>query len=80
MRVRVGVGVCVCVCVCPQDVFNPKLSDRRSEGNSFIPPDTSAEYVDRLRHLLKAHWPHPTQELGIDTGEDCYQSETPKWP
>merc|ERR1712176_183912 len=34
-------------------VFNPALSDRRSEGNRFVPPDTSREYVQRLRALVQ---------------------------
>eukprot|EP00416_Gambierdiscus_australes_P019815 CAMPEP_0171075636 /NCGR_PEP_ID=MMETSP0766_2-20121228/12898_1 /TAXON_ID=439317 /ORGANISM="Gambierdiscus australes, Strain CAWD 149" /LENGTH=438 /DNA_ID=CAMNT_0011532525 /DNA_START=108 /DNA_END=1424 /DNA_ORIENTATION=+ len=34
-------------------VFNPALSDRRTEGESFIPPDTSFEYVQRLRALVR---------------------------
>jgi len=36
-----------------KDVFHPKLSNRRSEGETFIPPDTSSEYVQRLRQLIK---------------------------
>jgi hypothetical protein len=36
-----------------KDVFNPKLSDRRNEGDMFIPPDASFSYVNRLRHLTK---------------------------
>jgi hypothetical protein len=34
-------------------VFNPALSDRRDEGDLFIPPDTSREYVQRLRALVQ---------------------------
>mmetsp|Transcript_27208 Transcript_27208/g.47191 ORF Transcript_27208/g.47191 Transcript_27208/m.47191 type:complete len:1295 (-) Transcript_27208:200-4084(-) len=33
-------------------VFNPTLSDRREEGEYFVPPDTSANYVQRLRSLV----------------------------
>jgi hypothetical protein len=36
-----------------RDIFNPALSDRRSEGDSFVPPDTSASYIARLRNLVK---------------------------
>merc|ERR1719346_35784 len=34
-------------------VFNPALSDRRDEGDRFVPPDTSREYVQRLRALVQ---------------------------
>merc|ERR1712217_462838 len=34
-------------------VFNPALSDRRSEGDRFVPPDTSLEYTQRLRALVQ---------------------------
>uniref|UniRef100_A0A7S1MPA9 Uncharacterized protein n=1 Tax=Alexandrium catenella TaxID=2925 RepID=A0A7S1MPA9_ALECA len=34
-------------------LFNPHLSDRRDEGEVFIPPDTSREYVERLSGLLE---------------------------
>lgn len=36
-----------------REVFNPNLSDRRSEGDRFIPPDTDAEYIQELRCLVK---------------------------
>jgi len=32
-----------------RDVFHPKLSDRRGEGELFIPPDTSYAYAMRLK-------------------------------
>jgi hypothetical protein len=35
------------------DIFNPKLADRRAEGDSFIPPDASHNYVTKLRALVK---------------------------
>jgi len=35
-------------------LFNPKMSDRRHEGERFVPPDVSLSYVHRLRNLLKA--------------------------
>merc|ERR1719432_455081 len=35
-------------------VFNPKMSDRREEGASFVPPDSSAAYVEKLRELVEA--------------------------
>merc|ERR1712060_654987 len=35
-------------------VFNPKMSDRREEGASFVPPDSSAAYVGKLRSLVEA--------------------------
>jgi len=34
-------------------LFNPHLSDRRAEGERFVPPETSPEYVQRLRTLLE---------------------------
>lgn len=34
-------------------IFNPNLSDRRSDGDLFVPPDTSASYVQLLQSLLK---------------------------
>jgi len=36
-----------------KEVFNPNLSDRAEEGDQFVPPDTSAAYVQRLRNLVK---------------------------
>ncbi|CAK0890848.1 unnamed protein product [Prorocentrum cordatum] len=35
-----------------QDIFNPRLSDRRCEREQFVPPDTSASYVKKLRGLV----------------------------
>mmetsp|Transcript_21474 Transcript_21474/g.66992 ORF Transcript_21474/g.66992 Transcript_21474/m.66992 type:complete len:634 (+) Transcript_21474:1-1902(+) len=34
-------------------LFNPNLSDRRDEGDLFVPPDTSAAYLRSLRELLE---------------------------
>merc|ERR1719454_1493422 len=34
-------------------LFHPKLSDRRSEGDLFVPPDASYSYVHKLRCLVK---------------------------
>lgn len=34
-------------------IFHPKLSDRRTEGDLFAPPDASHSYVARLRALVK---------------------------
>mmetsp|Transcript_63573 Transcript_63573/g.116084 ORF Transcript_63573/g.116084 Transcript_63573/m.116084 type:complete len:1237 (+) Transcript_63573:73-3783(+) len=34
-------------------VFNPNLCDRREEGECFVPPDTRASYVRKLRKLVK---------------------------
>merc|ERR1711972_1022086 len=34
-------------------VFNPCLSDRRDDGDRFIPPDTSFAYVQKLQSLVK---------------------------
>merc|ERR1719210_2574997 len=36
-----------------RQVFNPTLSDRQDEGDRFIPPDTSRDYVQRLRALVQ---------------------------
>merc|ERR1712039_117882 len=33
-------------------VFNPKMSDRREEGDRFVLPDNSAAYVQKLRSLV----------------------------
>jgi len=33
-------------------VFNPALSDRREEGENFVPPETSFSYVQQLRGLV----------------------------
>merc|ERR1719432_17193 len=35
-------------------IFNPKMSDRREEGASFVPPDSSIAYVGKLRELVEA--------------------------
>mmetsp|Transcript_109818 Transcript_109818/g.189991 ORF Transcript_109818/g.189991 Transcript_109818/m.189991 type:complete len:1135 (-) Transcript_109818:126-3530(-) len=34
-------------------IFDPQLSDRRIEGEQFVPPDTSCDYVQRLRSLVE---------------------------
>jgi len=34
-------------------VFNCNISDRRKEGDRFIPPDTSFAYLQKLRSLVK---------------------------
>lgn len=34
-------------------IFNPKLSDRRAEGDLFVPPDASPEYLHALGGLLR---------------------------
>merc|ERR1719464_1029546 len=34
-------------------VFNPRLSDRRDEGDRFVPPDVSLAYIQGLRDLVK---------------------------
>jgi hypothetical protein len=34
-------------------VFHPTLSDRRKEGDLFVPPDASYSYVHKLRSLVK---------------------------
>jgi len=36
-----------------KQVFNPKLTDRRPEGDRFVPPDASHFYVTKLRSLAK---------------------------
>jgi len=36
-----------------KSVFHPNLSDRRAEGDRFIPPVTSYEYIGQLRELVK---------------------------
>mmetsp|Transcript_135647 Transcript_135647/g.253460 ORF Transcript_135647/g.253460 Transcript_135647/m.253460 type:complete len:656 (-) Transcript_135647:80-2047(-) len=33
-------------------IYNPSLCDRRQEGDQFMPPDTSCDYVNRLRTLV----------------------------
>lgn len=35
-----------------REVFNPHLSDRRSEGDRFVCPDLSASYTQKLKKLL----------------------------
>mmetsp|Transcript_139414 Transcript_139414/g.242666 ORF Transcript_139414/g.242666 Transcript_139414/m.242666 type:complete len:1003 (-) Transcript_139414:137-3145(-) len=36
-----------------RDIFNPRLSDRRMEGDCFVPPDASHANVTSLRNLVK---------------------------
>jgi hypothetical protein len=36
-----------------RNIFNPRLSDRRQEGDLFQPPATAVSYVDELRNLLQ---------------------------
>merc|ERR1712060_61373 len=35
------------------DVFNPCLSDRRTEGDRFVPPNMSISYLEKLGNLVK---------------------------
>ena len=35
-----------------REIFNPCLSDRREDGEHFIPPDTSSSYASRLSNPL----------------------------
>jgi len=37
-----------------REVFNPNLSDRREDGDRFIPPGASFSHVEKLRNLIKA--------------------------
>jgi len=34
-------------------VFNPSLSDRKDEGDLFVPPESSAAYMEKLRNLTQ---------------------------
>lgn len=36
-----------------QGIFNPHLSDRRDEGDRFMPPDVRAAHMEALRKLVK---------------------------
>lgn len=36
-----------------RNIFNPHLSDRRDEGDHFVPPGTDSSYVEKLRDLVK---------------------------
>jgi len=36
-----------------QDLFHPQLSDRRDDGDRFMPPDPSPEYMQALRALVQ---------------------------
>jgi len=36
-----------------RSIFNPCLSDRQDEGDRFVPPNPSAEYMQKLEGLLK---------------------------
>merc|ERR1719387_946476 len=35
-----------------RSVFNPNLSDRRADGDCFIPPETRCGYIEKLRKLV----------------------------
>merc|ERR1719272_1274725 len=37
-----------------KEVFNPNLTDRRSDGDLFVPPEASHSYVTKLHALVKA--------------------------
>jgi hypothetical protein len=36
-----------------KDIYNRELSDRRDEGDMFVPPETNLSYVQKLRSLVK---------------------------
>jgi hypothetical protein len=36
-----------------RQIFQPRLSDRRLEGDRFVPPDVTSTNMDKLRSLLK---------------------------
>merc|ERR1712242_332051 len=46
-------------------VFNPALSDRRTEGDRFVPPDTSREYVQRIRALVQEEMAVQEQRMDL---------------
>jgi len=35
------------------ELFNRRLSDRRDDGDQFVPPDTSFAYMERIGNLMK---------------------------
>lgn len=37
-----------------EHIFNPHMSDRREEGERFVPPATGSAYLQKLRHLVRA--------------------------
>jgi len=51
-------------------IFNPKISDRRDDGECFVPPDTSFTYVEGLRKLLKE------EERVRQQRKECFLSAT----
>jgi hypothetical protein len=51
------------------DVFNPRLSDRRDEGESFVPPETGFDYVQHLRSLVKE------EEVVQERRKHCFLSQ-----
>merc|ERR1712217_579899 len=34
-------------------IYDPCLSDRRDEGDRFVPPDPNMKYIENLRNLVK---------------------------
>merc|ERR1712217_52249 len=34
-------------------IYDPCLSDRRDEGDNFVPPDPNMKYIENLRNLVK---------------------------
>lgn len=50
-------------------VFNPVLSDRRSEQDLFVPPDASYSYVQQLRGLVKE------EDMVRESREEAFFSE-----
>jgi len=34
-------------------LFNPRMTDRRNDGDKFVPPDSSHTYLERMSNLMK---------------------------
>jgi len=56
-------------------VYNPHLSDRREEGNHFVPPDASAAYVRNLRQLVAQEAQVRAQRKERFLGKDFAEGE-----
>merc|ERR1719491_1623497 len=57
-------------------IFNPYLSDRRDDGNLFVPPDTSMSYVRKLQKLV-AEEGHVKQQRIEHFGSVDFDSDSP---
>jgi len=64
-----------------QAIYDPNLSDRRAEGERFVPLDASEEYVQKLHMLVKEEEERRQQRIDhFFSSEFCAEKPGPLFP